>query len=316
MFGKLKIKNMLKKILITGGAGYKGTLLAEELLNLGHNVTILDNFMYGYDSVFHLISRKNLTINKTDMRNLKASDVEGFDVVFHLAGISGMPACATNPHSAESINVDSVRNLIALMKPEQLLINASTTSMYGYSEVICDEETVIAPVSIYGKTKFVSENLIQARDNSISLRFATVFGVSPRMRNDLMVNDFTYKAIVDRSIILFAGDTKRTFIHIKDAIRAYIFAMDNSEIMKNQIYNVGDDGMNLSKKDISNNIAQYVKFEIIDSNLPDLDKRNFEISFKKINALGFKTMYNLNDGILDLVKLYSFYVQYTPYKVI
>ncbi len=307
---------MLKKILITGGAGYKGTLLAEELLNLGHNVTILDNFMYGYDSVFHLISRKNLTINKTDMRNLKASDVEGFDVVFHLAGISGMPACATNPHSAESINVDSVRNLIALMKPEQLLINASTTSMYGYSEVICDEETVIAPVSIYGKTKFVSENLIQARDNSISLRFATVFGVSPRMRNDLMVNDFTYKAIVDRSIILFAGDTKRTFIHIKDAIRAYIFAMDNSEIMKNQIYNVGDDGMNLSKKDISNNIAQYVKFEIIDSNLPDLDKRNFEISFKKINALGFKTMYNLNDGILDLVKLYSFYVQYTPYKVI
>jgi len=307
---------MSKKILITGGAGYKGVLLAEELLNLGHDVTILDNFMYGYDSVFHLIYRKNLTINKTDIRNLKLCDVDGFDVVFHLAGISGMPACATNPHSAESINVDSVKKLIEFMKPNQLLINASTTSMYGYSDVICDEETLISPVSIYGKTKFVSENLIQARENSISLRFATVFGVSPRMRNDLMVNDFTYKAMVDRSIILFAGDTKRTFIHIKDAIRAYIFAMDNSEIMKNQVYNVGDDGMNLSKKDISNNIAEYVKFELIDSNLPDLDKRNFEISFKKINDLGFKTIYNLNDGILDLVKLYSFYIQYTPYKVI
>jgi nucleoside-diphosphate-sugar epimerase len=136
------------------------------------------------------------------------------------------------------------------------------------------------------------------------------------MRNDLMVNDFTYKAIIDRSIILFAGETKRTFIHINDAIRAYIFAMDNALIMKNNIYNVGDDSMNLSKIDISNNIKKYVKFEIIESGLPDLDKRNFEISFKKINALGFKTEYDLNDGILDLVKLYSFYVQYTPYKII
>jgi nucleoside-diphosphate-sugar epimerase len=227
-----------------------------------------------------------------------------------------MPACATNPHSAESINVDAVTKLISFMKPEQLLINASTTSMYGYSDVICDEESIISPVSIYGKTKFISENLIQARDNSISLRFATVFGVSPKMRNDLMVNDFTYKAIIDRSIILFAGETKRTFIHINDAIRAYIFAMDNALIMKNNIYNVGDDSMNLSKIDISNNIKKYVKFEIIESGLPDLDKRNFEISFKKINALGFKTEYDLNDGILDLVKLYSFYVQYTPYKII
>jgi nucleoside-diphosphate-sugar epimerase len=307
---------MKKKILITGGAGYKGVLLTDALLKLNHDVTILDNFMYGYDSVLHLISNKNLTINKVDIRNLKQPDIDGFDVVFHLAGISGMPACATNPHSAESINVDAVAKLISFMKPEQLLINASTTSMYGYSDVICDEESIILPVSIYGKTKFISENLIQARDNSISLRFATVFGVSPKMRNDLMVNDFTYKAIIDRSIILFAGETKRTFIHINDAIRAYIFAMDNALIMKNNIYNVGDDSMNLSKIDISNNIKKYVKFEIIESGLPDLDKRNFEISFKKINALGFKTEYDLNDGILDLVKLYSFYVQYIPYKII
>lgn len=307
---------MKKKILITGGAGYKGVLLTDALLKLNHDVTILDNFMYGYDSVLHLISNKNLTINKVDIRNLKQPDIDGFDVVFHLAGISGMPACATNPHSAESINVDAVAKLISFMKPEQLLINASTTSMYGYSDVICDEESIIFPVSIYGKTKFISENLIQARDNSISLRFATVFGVSPKMRNDLMVNDFTYKAIIDRSIILFAGETKRTFIHINDAIRAYIFAMDNALIMKNNIYNVGDDSMNLSKIDISNNIKKYVKFEIIESGLPDLDKRNFEISFKKINALGFKTEYDLNDGILDLVKLYSFYMQYIPYKII
>lgn len=303
-------------ILITGGAGYKGVLLTEELLKLNHKVTVLDNFMYGYDSLLHLISNKNLSVNKVDVRNLKEQDVKGFDVIYHLAGISGMPACATNPHSAESINVEAVKKLVSLMSNEQLLINASTTSMYGYSETICDEESLISPVSIYGKTKYVSEQIIQDRGNSISLRFATVFGVSPKMRNDLMVNDFTYKAITDRNLVLFAGNTKRTFIHIKDAIRAYIFALNNADVMKNNVYNVGDETMNLSKIDISNNIAKYVKFEAITSNLPDLDKRNFEISFEKIKKLGFKLEYDLNDGIMDLVKLYSYYVQYVPYKVI
>jgi nucleoside-diphosphate-sugar epimerase len=303
-------------ILVTGGAGYKGVLLTEELLKLGHKVTILDNFMYGYDSILYLIQNKNLSINKVDIRNLKEEDVKNFDVVFHLAGISGMPACANNPHSAESINVDAVRTLVKLLSSDQLLINASTTSMYGFSDVICDENSVIEPVSMYGRTKYISENIIQNRDNSISLRFATVFGVSPKMRHDLMVNDFTYKAIVDRSIILFAGDTKRTFVHIKDAISAYIFAMNNSNIMKNGVYNIGDNNMNLSKKEISNNIAKYVKFELIDSSLQDLDKRNFEISFDKINKLGFNTKFSLDDGVVDLVKLYSYYIQYIPYKII
>jgi nucleoside-diphosphate-sugar epimerase len=283
---------------------------------MGHKVTVLDNFMYGYDSLLHLISNNNLTINKTDVRNLKESDVKDFDIIFHLAGISGMPACATNPHSAESINVESVRKLLTLISKNQLLINASTTSIYGFSETICDENSLVTPISIYGKTKYASENLIQERENSISLRFSTVFGVSPRMRNDLMVNDFTYKAIHDRSIILFAKDTKRTFIHINDAIRSYLFAIENSDKMIGNIYNVGDNNMNFSKKEISDNIAKYVKFEIIESNLPDLDKRNFEISFDKINNLGYKVNYNLNDGIVDMVKLYSYYVQYTPYKVI
>jgi nucleoside-diphosphate-sugar epimerase len=306
----------MKKILVTGGAGYKGVLLTDQLLKLGHNVTILDNFMYGYDSILYLINNPNLTVNKTDIRNFKESDVKDFDVIFHLAGISGMPACANNPHSAESINVDSVRTLVKLLSDDQLLINASTTSMYGFSDSISDEESPIKPVSLYGKTKLVSENIIQDRKNSISLRFATDFGVSPKMRHDLMVNDFVYKSIFDRSIILFAGDTKRTFVHINDAVRAYIFSMDNCHIMKDNIYNVGDNNMNFSKKEIASNIAKYVKFEIIDSSLPDLDKRNFEISFNKINKLGFNTEYNLDNGIVDLVKLYSYYTQYIPYKII
>ena len=306
----------MKNILITGGAGYKGVLLTEALLNLGHKVTILDNFMYGYDSVLHLVSNAYLTINKKDIRNISLEDVKDFDVIYHLAGISGMPACAQNPHSAEAINFESTKRLCELTPKETLIINASTTSMYGFSETICDETSIINPVSIYGKTKYEAEKVIQERENSISLRFATVFGVSPKMRNDLMVNDFTYKAIHDRSIILFAGDTKRTFIHIKDAVRAYIFALNNADAMKGNIYNVGDNGMNLSKKEIAANIAKYVQSDLIDSSLSDLDKRNFEISFNKINKLGFKTEFNLNDGIVDLVKLYKFYVQYAPYKVI
>ena len=268
-------------ILITGGAGYKGVLLTEELLKK-HKVTILDNFMYGYDSVLHIIDHPNLSINKTDMRILKESDTKDYDVIFHLAGISGMPACATNPHSAESINVESVYKMLKFLHKDQILINASTTSMYGYNEIICDEKTEIKPVSIYGKTKFESEKIIQDRENSISLRFATVFGVSPRMRNDLMVNDFVYRAIHERNLILFAPETKRTFVHIDDAIKGYIFAMNNFELMKNQIYNVGDETMNLSKMEISEKIKKYINFELVNSNLTDLDNRNFEISFEKI----------------------------------
>jgi len=316
LYGNQKQNKHMKNILITGGAGYKGVLLADELLRLGHKVTILDNFMYGYDSILHLIQNPNLSIKKVDIRNLKEDDVSGFGIIYHLAGISGMPACANNPHSAESINVESVRLLVSLMSADQLLINASTTSMYGFSNTICHEESIIEPVSIYGKTKLVSENIVQSRANSISLRFATVFGISPKMRHDLMVNDFAYKAIVDRSLILFAGDTKRTFIHINDAIRAYIFAMDNSDVMKGGIYNVGSNDMNLSKKEIASSIAKYAKFELIESTLPDYDKRNFEISFNKINKIGFTTKYTLDDGILDLIKVYSYYIQYIPYKII
>jgi len=304
------------KILITGGAGYKGTILTKSLLDKGYKVTILDNFMYGYHSILHLIDNPNLEVKKIDIRNIKETDIKDYDVIYHLAGISGMPACAANPHSAESINVESVNKMIKIISTQQILINASTTSMYGFSETICDETSIINPVSIYGKTKYESEKLIQTRENSISLRFATVFGVSPKMRNDLMINDFTYKAIHDRSIILFAGNTKRTFIHIKDAILAYIFALENFDKMKGEIYNIGSEDMNLSKFDVSDNIKKYVNFELIDSSLPDLDNRNFEISFRKINKLGYKTNHSLDEGIQELIKLYNFYVQYIPYQII
>lgn len=304
------------KVLVTGGAGYKGILLTQELLNKGHEVEIYDNFMYGYGSVLHLVRNPKLTIVKKDIRNIESSDVNKFDAIFHLSGISGMPACAANPHSAETINVESTKKLVDLISKEQILINASTTSFYGYSDKICDENTKPDPVSIYGKTKYQAEKIVQDKINSISLRFATVFGVSPKMRNDLMVNDFTYKAIYERSVVLFGGDTKRTFIHIKDAVDAYMHVLDNFDSMKNEIYNVGSNELNFSKLEIAMAVKKYINFEIVDSKLQDLDRRNFEISFKKINDKGFYTRYDLDYGIEELIKLYKFYVQYVPYNII
>ena len=280
-------------ILITGGAGYKGVLLTERLLSMNHKVTILDNFMYGYDSILHLVKNKNLNVIKMDIRNIKESDINNFDVVYHLAGISGMPACAANPSSAESINVGATKSLVKLLSKDQIIINASTTSSYGnFNGEMGYEDSVIIPVSLYGKTKYEAEKIVQDKENSVSLRFATVFGVSPKMRNDLMVNDFMYKSIVDRSIVIFAGHSKRTFVHIDDVIESYIFVLNNFEKSKNEVYNVGDGELNYSKIDIANTIKKYVDFELIDSTLPDLDTRDFQVSFNKINKLGFKT--NLN----------------------
>ena len=304
------------KILITGGAGYKGVKLAQALLKKGEDVTILDNFMYGYDSVLHIVNDPKLTVVQLDIRNINAAALAGYDAVYHLAGISGMPACASNPDSAEAINVQATRKMISLLQKNQLLVYASTTSFYGASGEGCDETVATQPVSIYGRTKYEAEKIIMQRENSIALRFATVYGTAARMRNDLLVNDFTYKAIHERSIVLFAGHSKRTFIHIDDAIGAYVFALDRVSSMANNIYNVGDESLNFSKIDIANTIHKYVDFEIVNSSLPDLDVRNFLVSFEKIRKLGYKTTRSLDDGIKDLIKLYRFYRVFSHYNII
>lgn len=304
------------KVLVTGGAGYKGISLVKKLLDKGHNVTILDNFMYGYEPILQIVNHTKLNIVQQDIRNINIDSVKGYDVVFHLAGISGMPACASNPDSAENINVVATKKLVSLLDKNQLLINASTTSFYGASGEECDETVETNPVSIYGRTKYEAEKIVSQRENSISLRFATVYGVGARMRNDLLANDFTYKAVHDRSIVIFSGYSKRTFIHIDDAINAYIFALENASKMKDNVYNVGDESLNFSKVDIAETIQKYVDFELVNSSLPDLDKRSFLVSFKKIKELGYKTSLTLDDGISDLVKLYKFYKVYSHFNII
>jgi len=304
-----------QKILVTGGAGYKGVKLTARLLNEGYEVTLFDNFMYGYEPVLHLVQKKNLNIQKGDIRN-GVENLSSFDVIYHLAGISGYPACEANQSSAELINVQATKKLVQSLSKEQLLINASTTSFYGKSGTKCDENTPIDPVSMYGVTKHLAEQIVQERGNSISLRFATIFGPSPKMRMDLMVNDFTYKAKKEKVLILFDSYAIRTFLHIDDAIDCYLFALQNRDIMKGEIFNAGGDKLNYSKTDIANAIQKHIDFKIIDSELKDKDVRHFVINYDKIRNLGYEPVRTLDEGITELLKLYSFYEYYTHYKTI
>lgn len=305
----------MEKVLITGGAGYKGIILTRKLLEKGYKVTVLDNFMYGYEPILHLVTNHNLTIRKADIRN-KIEKLEEFDVVFHLAGISGFPACAANPHSAHLINVEATRQLSENLGKGQLLINASTTSLYGKSGKPCDELTTVDPVSTYAKTKLEAETILSGKDNVINLRFATVFGFSPKMRMDLMVNDFVYKAVKEGVLVLFDSYAKRTFIHVEDAAECYLFALENADKMHGEIFNAGGNDMNFSKLEIANLIQKKQKFNIIDSELKDKDLRHFQVNYDKIEKLGFKPKKSIEYGIEEMIKIFSFYEYYSHYRII
>jgi len=307
---------MTPRILVTGGAGYKGVILVKKLLDSGYQVALLDNFMYGYNSVLHLANEPNLKIIQLDIRNLDKRFIGDFDIIFHLAGIVGVPAAAANPHSTTAINVEATRQLVSLLRKDQLLIFASTTSIYGATGIECDESTPVEPVSLYGRTKYEAEKIVLNHYNSISLRFATVFGTSPKMRVALLVNDFTYRAITERNLVIFDGHSKRTFMHIQDAIAGYLFAIDHADAMRGKAYNVGQEELNFSKIEIANAIRKHVTFDIFDSSLPDIDTRDFIVSFKRIRELGYRTTHTLEDGIRELVKLYSFYRVYSHYQII
>jgi nucleoside-diphosphate-sugar epimerase len=303
------------KILITGGAGYKGTVLTSKLLGLGYAVTIIDNFMYGYEPIMHLATNKNLEIIKHDIRN-GIPDIQRYDVIFHLAGISGFPACASNPHSAQLINVEATRLISKDLAGGQMLINASTTSLYGKSGLPCNEDTAVDPVSTYARTKLAAEEILQEKPNVISLRFATVFGFSTRMRMDLMINDFVYKAVKEKVIVLFDSYAKRTFIHVEDAADCYLFAMNNFDRMRGGIYNAGGNSLNFSKEEITSKIRQKVEFTVVNSELKDKDLRHFVVNFDKIEKLGYRPVRTVEDGIDELVRIYQFYEYYSHYRTI
>lgn len=303
------------KILITGGAGYIGIILTTQLLEKGYNVTILDNFMYGYEPVLHLVKNKNLTIIKADIRN-KIKNLGEFDFIYHLAGISGYPACSANPHSAHLINVQGTRNILRGLSKDQRIVYASTTSFYGRSGEACNEETPITPFSVYANTKYLAEQITMEKENAVALRFATIFGFSPKMRIDLMVNDFTYKAVKEGVLVLFDSFAKRTFMHVEDAADCYIMTMEKFNKMKGNIFNAGGNHLNYSKLEIANFILQKVDFKIIDSQMQDKDLRHFMVNYDKIEKMGFIPKVSVEQGIDELLKIYAFYEYYSHFKTI
>lgn len=302
---------MSYKILITGGAGYLGSILTPRLLQLGHKVTVLDSFTHNQPSLAAVCFDKNLKIVRGDARDrnvLKplASDA---DFVFPLAALVGAPMCDQDPEAASSTNTEAVRTLLSLLSPSQKVIIPITNSGYGIGESgqFCTEDSPLKPISHYGRTKVEAEKIVLDRDGSISLRLATVFGISPRLRLDLLVNDFTYRAVRDRFIVIFEGHFKRNYIHIQDVASAFIHAMGSFDRMKNLPYNVGLSDANLSKLELCEEIKKQVpSFVIVEAQVgEDPDKRDYIVSNERIEKTGFKPGYSLQDGITELIKGYS-----------
>ncbi len=293
-------------ILVTGGAGYIGTLLIPMLLERGHKVTLYDNFMWGIKPVLHFAAHNNLDIITADVRDEKTlhKHTAGKDVIIHLAAIVGYPACAADPGRAISINVDGTRNVInGMNSKDQLLIFASTGSTYGKVDELCTEDTPIAPLTLYGSTKSEGEKM-SLEAGGVGLRFATVFGLSPRLRLDLLVNDFTYQAIHQKQIVLYEGHFRRTFLHAKDAALSYLFTLDNFEKMRGSAFNIGDNSMNYTKRDIAHLLKNYLNYYLHEAAVgEDLDKRDYEVSYEKINALGYNVTINMNQGLEELIKV-------------
>lgn len=305
----MDLKNL--NILVTGGAGYIGSILVPKLLNLGSKVTVLDNFLFNQQSLMFCFKNKNFNIIKGDCRDRKIlnSIVKDFDLIIPLAALVGMPSCNINPQDAKSINTNSIKNLTQILSKNQLMIIPNTNSGYGIGkdDMQCDENSDLRPLSLYGKTKVEAEKIAMNRNNSCSLRLATVFGVSPRMRMDLLVNDFVWRAFKDKVVVLFEAHFMRNFIHIDDVADTFIFIIKNWNKSKNQIFNVGLSKANLSKKDLCQIIKKYLNnFVFLESELAkDEDKRNYIVSNKKLERLGWNPKKTISDGIEELLKFYS-----------
>ncbi|TAK64826.1 MAG: NAD-dependent epimerase/dehydratase family protein [Bacteroidetes bacterium] len=295
-------------ILVTGGAGYLGSILVPTLIDKGYNVTVLDNFMYDQTSLLECCAHDNFRVMKGDARNEKTvrEALQGQDVIIPLAAIVGAPACDLDPVATRSTNYEAVALVNKLRSKEQRIIFPTTNSGYGIGQdgIYCTEETPLKPISLYGTTKVDAENNLLDSQNTITFRLATVFGFSPRMRLDLLVNDFTYRAFHDRYIVLFEAHFKRNYIHIRDVAKAFMFGIENFERMKNQPYNVGLSTANLSKMELCEKIKEQLPaFNIFVSEIgKDPDQRNYIVSNDKIEKLGYIPDHSIDMGIRELIK--------------
>lgn len=303
---------MAFNILVTGGAGYIGSVLVPELLNQGYLVTVLDNFMFGQSSLSQCCLHENFTVVNGDCRDPDTLRplLRDKDICIPLAAIVGAPRCAKDRVGAQTTNRDAVKTLTELLSKDQRIIIPITNSGYGIGEKdkYCNEESPLRPISHYGRLKVQAEEIVLSRENSISLRLATVFGASPRMRIDLLVNDFTYRAVKDRTLVVFEGHFKRNYIHVRDVVGVFLHAIENFDDMKSEPYNVGLSDANLSKLELCQKIKEQLS-EFVYLEAPfgeDPDKRDYIVSNEKIECTGWTPNISLEKGIDELIKFYTF----------
>lgn len=295
-------------ILVTGGAGYLGSIMVPELLAKGHKVTVLDNFMYGQNSLAHVCHSPNFDAVRGDVRIESAvlPLLKKADIVIPLAAYVGAPLCARDPVGASSTNHDAIIMMLKNVSKNQRILMPTTNSAYGSGDEnnFCTEESPLNPISLYAIEKVKVEKELMQHPNATSFRLATVFGMSPRMRIDLLVNDFTYRAVHDRFVVLFESSFKRNYIHVRDIARAFIHGIENYEKTNNQIFNVGLSEANVSKRELCEVIKKQIPdFTFIDAPIgKDPDQRNYIVSNAKIEATGYKPQVSLDAGIAELIK--------------
>lgn len=293
------------KVLVTGGAGYLGCLVVPLLLEQGHEVTVYDKLMWGVQPLLHVATQSSLQVVRGDVRDEAALKkvVSGRDAIINLAAIVGYPACLENPNEARETNQEAVESLARMLTPSQMLIQASTGSTYGKVDGICVEETPINPLTIYGETKAKAEAPVLAH-GGVPLRFATVFGVSPRMRLDLLVNEIVYQVAHYGTFVMYEGHSRRTFLHSQDAAASILFALDHYAQMSGRAFNVGDEKLNYTKRAIADLVmAEYRYYLHIAEFGEDKDKRDYEVSYGRIKQLGYRAMVSMEDGIRELLKV-------------
>ena len=302
---------MSHKILVTGGAGYLGSTMVPLLLDAGHEVTVLDNFMYGQNSLAQVCHHPKFNVVRGDIRiesTIKPL-LKGVDIVVPLAAYVGAPLCSRDPIGATTVNRDGIMLMLKLLSRQQLVLMPTTNSAYGSGDAnnYCTEDSPLRPISQYAIEKVEVEKELMEHATAVSFRLATVFGMAPRMRIDLLVNDFTYRAVHDRFVVLFESSFKRNYIHVRDVARAFMHALENIDRMKGEIYNVGLSDANVSKRELCDWIkAQIPEFTYLEAPVgKDPDQRNYIVSSAKIEATGFRPAYSLGAGIQELIKGYQ-----------
>ena len=289
------------KVLITGGAGFKGVVLAEKLQSIGHQVAVVDTFRWGVQPIVHLANRVEFVRGDVRHGELMRKLVADKDLVINLAGIVGYPLCERYPKEAHEVNVDSVYTILSGMSKKQMFIHASTGSVYGKLEETCTETSSTNPLTVYGRTNLESEAPV-LDFGGVVLRFATAFGVSPCMRFDLLPNFFIWRALNDGFIVLYEADARRTLIDVKDMARAYLFSADRYQQMKGEIWNVGDESLNVTKREVAKKACDLVGAKLfVESVGQDKDARDYEVSYQKIRGIGFQCKHGLEEGLQQIL---------------